>query len=630
MSFFQNVFDFEFRPTLFGADRQYQMSFKLPANTNRSDYMLSGNAEPYDLSPSNDLMINYAIDTNFVNFSTITVNISGSNISTMSAFEIASALNSDSRFSELFAAYVYSSTNNAVLPKKVAIKGKNNKGIFRAYILNLGAEKILQFNKNAPIRELPSLFSKYTIANRFAYPNLGVDRILELDPEDPYEGCLIKDAGFNPNNPQPDWQLMQGVNDGFWFYSRTYDDGKIAAEIKYPSGAKAGNLSKKTYYNYSGSDLVGVMETPHVLQQSDIMNPPDALNFLWNWGDNGYGQLGNNNTNDVSSPVQTIAGGANWSHLSCSYHTAAIKADGTLWVWGNNDNGELGTNDTTHYSSPVQTISGGNTWTQVSCGHEHTGAIKTDGTLWMMGNNYNSQLGTSDTTYRSSPIQTFIGGNNWTQVSCGYAHTAAIKTDGTLWAWGMNYTGQLGDNTNDKKSVPVQVLGAEEWFQVSCGNNHTSAVKCNGTLWVWGDNNDGQLGTNDTISYSSPVQTVFGGNNWRKTACGGNHTLAIKSDGTLWAWGDNYSGQLGNDTVVSKSSPIQIGMQKNWSKISAGESHSAAIKKDGTLWCCGEGGSGQIGDDNTIWYSSPVQTITQGSTWNQVSCGRYNTAGLKF
>lgn len=274
MAFFQNVFDFEFRPTLFGADRQYQMSFKLPANTNRSDYMLSGLAEPYNFSTYNSLTVNYAIDTNFSNYCPISINVAGATASSTKASEVANALNANSSFSALFTAQTYMTNNSSGPITKVLIKGKASRGIFRAYISNSAAETVIKFNKNAPVRELPSLFSKYTIANRFNYPNLGPDRIIELDPSDSVDEAIITAAGFDPASPKADWQLLQGVNDAFFFYNRTYNGGVITQEIKYYAGATAGDLAKKTYYTYSGSDLVGVMETPYVLQSGDLITPP--------------------------------------------------------------------------------------------------------------------------------------------------------------------------------------------------------------------------------------------------------------------------------------------------------------------------------------------------------------------
>ena len=274
MPFFQNVYDFEFRPTLIGSDRQYQTGWKLKANTNRSDYMLSGNTEPYNLSGNNILTLNYCYDPNFVNYASLPVTISAASLASTTAQEVVTSLNSNSNFSSLFVALVYPSGNVPASPNKILIKGLRSKGNFRAYISNTSAETILSFNKNAPIAELPTLFEKYTVPNRFAYPNIGADRIIKLNPADTYEASLITAAGLNPSSPTPDWQLLAGSSDGYWFYSRTYTSGVISSEIKYPAGATAGFLAKKTFYLYSGSNLTAVMETPYVLVSGDLVVPP--------------------------------------------------------------------------------------------------------------------------------------------------------------------------------------------------------------------------------------------------------------------------------------------------------------------------------------------------------------------
>ncbi len=356
---------------------------------------------------------------------------------------------------------------------------------------------------------------------------------------------------------------------------------------------------------------------------------------LWGWGANSNGQLGDNTTANKSSPVQTIAGGTNWRQVAGgSSYTAAIKTDGTLWLWGGIGYGELGDNTRTNKSSPVQTIAGGTNWRQVATGSSHTAAIKTDGTLWNWGNNQSGQLGDNTLSGKSSPIQTIAGGTNWKQVSCGTTHTAAIKTDGTLWLWGVNATyGALGDNTFVNKSSPVQTIaGGNNWRQVSGGQYFTAAIKTDGTLWIWGSNGSGQLGDNTITSKGSPVQTIAGGTNWRQVSCGDAHTAAIKTDGTLWLWGDNFLyGQLGDNTYVDKSSPVQtIAGGTNWKQVEAGSYGTAAIKTDGTLWLWGYNSSGELGDNTITSKGSPVQTILRGYNWKQVSCGGAFTTAVQY
>ena len=355
---------------------------------------------------------------------------------------------------------------------------------------------------------------------------------------------------------------------------------------------------------------------------------------LWLCGRNYYGQLGNNATVDRSSPIQTIAAGTNWKLVSCGdYNTTAIKTDGTLWTWGYNNFGQLGNNTTTNRSSPAQTVAGGTNWKQVYAYYSHTAAIKNDGTLWLWGRNNYGQLGDNTTVNKSSPVQTVAAGTNWKQVACGPNRTAAIKTDGTLWLWGWNNYGQLGTNNTTSRSSPVQtVSGGTNWKQVAC-DNHVAAIKTDGTLWLWGGNGYGQLGDNTINSFSgksSPVQTVASGTNWKQVSCGYWNTVAIKTDGTLWAWGYNYYGALGDNTTVNKSSPVQtVAGGTNWKQVFS-KKPTAAIKTDGTLWIWGANSMGALGDNTTVNKSSPVQTVAGGTNWKQVSCGSQHAAAIYF
>ena len=354
---------------------------------------------------------------------------------------------------------------------------------------------------------------------------------------------------------------------------------------------------------------------------------------LWTWGRNTFGQLGDNSIVNKSSPVQTVSGGTNWKQVGVGSHfSVAIKTDGTLWTWGRNTFGQLGDNSIVNKSSPVQTISGGTNWKQVAVGDSQCVAIKTDGTLWTWGSNSFGCLGDNTTTSRNSPVQTIASGTNWKYAASGTEGSAAIKTDGTLWTWGANNLGQLGDGTTTSKSSPVQTISTgTNWKQVSCGFNSMAAIKTDGTLWLWGSGTFGQLGNGTTTSKSSPVQTISGGTNWKQVVSSSYLNAAIKTDGTLWTWGANSDGQLGDGTTTSKSSPVQtISTGTNWKQVSAGVGQvmTGAIKTDGTLWLWGNnaGGVGAVGDNSIISKSSPVQTIASGTNWKQVSVGYTSSA----
>jgi len=248
-------------------------------------------------------------------------------------------------------------------------------------------------------------------------------------------------------------------------------------------------------------------------------------------------------------------------------------------MWGYNAFGQLGTNNTSNYSTPIQvgTLS---TWIQVSTGFGYaTTAIQSPGTLWSWGSGALGQLGNNSTTNFSSPVQ--VGAlNYWTQTSCGYYSTAAILSPGTLWVWGNNSFGQLGLGDVTHRSSPVQVGALNVWTQVSSGpTQNMAAIQSNGTLWTWGNNSFGQLGLNTTTlsAISSPVQ-VGSLSTWTQVNNGNTFTTAIQSNGTLWAWGLNTYGQLGQNDITNRSSPVQVGSLTTWTRISNGYYYSAGIR----------------------------------------------------
>jgi alpha-tubulin suppressor-like RCC1 family protein len=345
---------------------------------------------------------------------------------------------------------------------------------------------------------------------------------------------------------------------------------------------------------------------------------------LWTWGNNNIGQLGDNTLVRRSTPVTTFAGGANWKQVSGGdSNTAAIKIDGTLWTWGSGSTLQLGDNTLITKSIPVTTFAGGTNWKQVTCGSTNTAAIKTDGTLWIWGSGSTGRLGTNATTSSGTPVTTFAGGTNWKQVACGQDHTSAIKTDGTLWTWGSNNSGRLGDNTNINRATPVTTFaGGTNWKQVSCGLRHTSAIKTDGTLWTWGDNDIAQLGNNTITVRSTPVTTFAGGNNWKQVSCGYVYTAAIKTDGTLWTWGRNTNGQLGDNTLTTRSTPVTtFAGGTNWKQVDCGSIHTSAIKTDGTLWTWGNNAIAQLGNNTATLSLTPITTFAGGTNWKQISCG---------
>ena len=360
---------------------------------------------------------------------------------------------------------------------------------------------------------------------------------------------------------------------------------------------------------------------------------------LWTWGANVSGSLADGTTINRSSPVTVVGSNTTWnrlglSNMACS--NSAIKQDGTLWTWGYNLRGQLGTADVNNRSSPVTTAAGGTTWIQSSTGTRHSHGVKSDGTLWSWGYMRYGRLGNGfgTTSCITSPEQACC--NNWVQVSAGCHHGMGIQSDGTLWGWGLNPYGVLGTgNTTSRNSPGAVAGGGTNWSYVNTAYRHSAGIKTDGTLWTWGRNPYGQLG-NGTSGYgtcrSSPVTTAGGGTNWCNVSVGRGTTAGIKTDGTLWTWGYNFHGQLGIGTsgaASCRSSPgTTAGGGTTWLKISLGCVHVTALKTDGTLWTWGCNTFGQLGDGGAINRSGPVTVSGGGTNWCSVSGSANSTIAL--
>lgn len=351
--------------------------------------------------------------------------------------------------------------------------------------------------------------------------------------------------------------------------------------------------------------------------------------YLSTWGYNNAGQLGLGNITNYSSPKQ-VGSLTDWIKVGAGNNfCGAIKTDGTLWMWGVNNSGQLGFGNTTNYSSPKQ-VGALTNWSDISCGETFTLAIKTNGGLWAWGSNSAGELGvnTSGTNY-SSPKQ--VGAlTTWSKVYAGESFGIAIKTDGTLWSWGNNTYGKLGVGNTTNYSSPVQVGALTNWNLISKSPAATSvlAVKTDGTLWSWGRNQYGILGQNNTIYRSSPVQ-VGALTTWAAPGCSEKSALCVKTDGTLWTWGFGFYGQLGLNNTTDYSSPKQVGGLTTWLKVCGGQYNSFAIKTDGTIWSWGRNQVGQLGVGNTTTYSSPKQ-VGSGTTWYLVAASGNTTISLLY
>ena len=314
----------------------------------------------------------------------------------------------------------------------------------------------------------------------------------------------------------------------------------------------------------------------------------------------GYSRL-----DQLTQVGQAGQGGGAGVYSAGRFHSLAVKADGSAWAWGYNAYGQLGNNTTTNAPSPIA-VPGLATVAAVAAGAYHSVAAKADGTVWAWGSNTSGMLGNNTTTQSKVPVQS-QGVAGVVSVKAGDAHSLALKADGTVWVWGDNTYGQLGNNNPavTRSLVPVQVPGLSGISVIAAGANFNLAVGSDGSVWAWGQGSSGQVGNGGTAHVFSPFKipglanaiTVSVGD--AGASGGGYHALALAKDGAVWAWGANASGQLGDGTTVGRSVPVKVATTTGLSQVVAvagGTSHSAVLTADGSVWTWGAGTLGQMGN----------------------------------
>lgn len=366
-----------------------------------------------------------------------------------------------------------------------------------------------------------------------------------------------------------------------------------------------------------------------------LQNP--ALPNAYAWGFNASGQIGDGTAVSNSSPV-SVVGFSDWIQVSAGdEHSLGLEANGTAWGWGENRYGRLGDGTAVDTSLPVAVVGGFADWIQLSAGSYHSLGVKTNGTAWAWGQNALGKLGDGTTANRSSPVSVVGGFVDWVQLSAGKFHSLGLRANGTAWGWGGNSKGALGDGspnpflpTSDPSPVSV-VGGFTDWIQVSAGGLHSLGLRANGTAWAWGYNSSGQLGTAAGGNARSPVAVVGGFTDWINVSANKNNgmfdgrSFGIRTNGTAWAWGSNSYGRLADGTTTDRSSPVSVvGGFTDWVSVEAGLDHCLAIRTNGTAWAWGSNTSGRLGTGNATDQSSPVSVVGGFADWVQVSGGAHS------
>lgn len=452
---------------------------------------------------------------------------------------------------------------------------------------------------------------------------------------------------------------------------------------------------------------------------------------VWTWGNNGFGQLGTGTINSSATPVQVSGLSSVVSIAGGYYNTMALKEDGTVWIWGDGSRGILGYNPTAEYKQliPLQ-IQGLANIIQIDFSYMHGAALKKDGTVWTWGFNANGQLGNGSTYDAPAPakVQNL---SNIIKISSSYAHNLALTNEGEVWSWGDNAQGELGDGTIvQTRLVPVRSAHLEGIVDIEAAEFYSYAVKQDGSMWAWGINDDSQLGTGnvtlqrtrtlvngidypvDTLVPSTPhlsttgktattavlswdeasdnhgikdylvyrgsnliqalpvdgnsIESVTGytatglapgttytfsvkardyANNISASSnevsvtmeasapmtvsAGSDQTYALKSDGSVWAWGNNYQGQLGNGTATSANKAVQTVNLSSITAVSAGGSYGLALKSDGTVWAWGDNSLGQLGYQPVAYQQYVPTRIENFGSVAAIAAGQTHTLALK-
>jgi RHS repeat-associated protein len=347
-------------------------------------------------------------------------------------------------------------------------------------------------------------------------------------------------------------------------------------------------------------------------------------------GANGFGQLGDGTlvkrtdgvyVTNLDNVVAIVAGG---------HHSLALKADGSVWGWGRNASGEIGIGTIASPQEAPVKVNNLSNIIAIAAGEYHSMALKSDGTVWAWGQNVNGQIGiNSVATPQKNPVQV-TNLSDVVAIATGGQHSMALKADGTVWGWGANGKAQVGiGNITTPQKNPVQAIGVSNVVAIASGETHSLALRADGTVWTWGENVDGELALgyiNSPIKFPTQVPYL---NNVMSISGGASHSLALLTDGTMKAWGNNYWGQLGNGAstgTAGNNNPAPVSVEGFSDVGLVARNHSLLVKMDGTIWAYGYNRFGQLGDGSTYNRLSPVEVNNQFGSFSAVAGGAHSLA----
>jgi alpha-tubulin suppressor-like RCC1 family protein len=356
----------------------------------------------------------------------------------------------------------------------------------------------------------------------------------------------------------------------------------------------------------------------------------DLRGRAWGWGTNDGGRIGDNTTSTRLTPVSVLGAVKTFCEISIAQSTTlGLDKNGQLWAWGTGTNGQLGNNNVvTNFSTPISVSGTKKTFCKIGGGVTASYAVDRYGKLWSWGYQFYGELG-NNFPITWSPISV-TAARTFSKIAIGTDHGISIDRNGRVFGWGRNQYGEIGDNTLVSKRSPVSILGANKTFcKISSGFGYNLAIDKNGRVWGWGFNNNGQVGNNSTVSVGTPVSILGSIKTFCEIATGDSHSLGITNGGRAWSWGFNIYGALGDNSVVSKRTPVSIlGAVKTFCKISAGQYHSASIDKNGRGWTWGYNNFGQLGDNSVTSRLTPVSILGAVKTFCHISASQFHTMAI--
>ncbi|WP_395813673.1 RCC1 domain-containing protein [Archangium minus] len=351
-------------------------------------------------------------------------------------------------------------------------------------------------------------------------------------------------------------------------------------------------------------------------EQHSLAVDPDG--GIWVWGFNQFGQVGSGSW-EQSSPVRLPEPTGVVAVTTHSYHSLALRADGTVWAWGNNLHGQLGLGMVGEQLTPTQ-VPGLSNVVDISAGEIHSLALRRDGTVWGWGSSGSGQLGALPDPNYFTPTQV-PGISDVVAISAGKYFSLALRRDGSVWAWGDNLTSQLGidGSSISQRAEPAPIPGLTNVVSISAGGYHALAVRQDGSVWAWGLLYE-LGGSYYPFPGTTPVQvpglsdavavTASSAMNWMSAS-----SLALRQDGSVWGWGDNSYGQLGDGTMLYRNNPAQTVGLGHAVNVATSTYHTLAVRQDGSVWAWGSNHASQLGDGTYTSHTTPIQVpgLTSGA-----------------